>query len=77
MKTKTPTQAQIDHYECLLRRGASARKRERLDALNRPTETLYAAGIEPSGRTPQHGYQSVHRIIDWFYDGQDSRYETN
>ena len=40
--------------------------------------TLEEAGLEePCRSQPSHGYQSVHDYIDWFSDGEDSRYETN
>ena len=32
---------------------------------------------ERSATQPSHGYQSVHDYIDWWSDGEDSRYETN
>ena len=60
--------------ERLLQRSKQARKRERLDALNQETVSLYAAGIEEPGRAPLHGFQGIHRYVEWFSDGDDSRY---
>ena len=82
MPAKTRPQATPDpalpqlqaYYEHLLERGRQARKRARLDALNQPTTSLQAAGLEPAGRAPLFGYQSVPRIVEWFSDGEDSRY---
>lgn len=63
--------------EKALRPSKQARKRQRFDALNQETISLHAAGIEEPGRAPLHGYQSVHRYVDWFSDGEDSRYCDN
>ena len=47
------------------------------DALDHGTVSLQEAGIEEGWNMPGHGYQSVHDYIEWFSDGEDSRYETN
>lgn len=40
--------------------------------------TLEEAGFEEAmTRQPLHGMDSVHTYIDWFSDGEDSRYEVN
>lgn len=40
--------------------------------------SLEEAGLEEDYMAvPDHGHQSVHAYIDWFYDGEDSRYECN
>lgn len=39
--------------------------------------SLEEAGFEEVIDPPRHGFQSVHDYIDWFSDGEDSRYETN
>ena len=62
-------------YERALRPSKQARKRQRMDALNNGEHvTPYAAGLIESGRAPIHGFQSVHRYVEWFSDGDDSRY---
>ena len=47
------------------------------DALSCSTLSLTDAGFEESWREPGHGFQSCHDTIDWWSDGEDSRYETN
>jgi hypothetical protein len=47
------------------------------DALDQETCRVEDAGLEEKWKEPGHGYQSVHEYIDWFSDGEDSRYETN
>ena len=47
------------------------------DALDRELISLQEAGIEEDTDGPRHGFQSVHSYIEWFSDGEDSRYENN
>lgn len=40
--------------------------------------SLEEAGLEEhTCKQPSHGFQSVHDYVDWFSDGEDSRYEMN
>lgn len=41
------------------------------------TISLTEAKVEENWHMPNHGYSSVHDYIDWWSDGEDSRYETN
>lgn len=66
-----------NQLEQALKPSKQARKRQRMDALNRETISLEAAGLVEAGRAPLHGYQSVHRYVEWFSDGDDSRYCMN
>lgn len=39
--------------------------------------SLADADLEETWKEPGHGFQSVHDTIDWWSDGEDSRYESN
>lgn len=47
------------------------------DALNQPCVSLEEAGIEESRFQPDHGRDSVPSIVEWWSDGDDSRYCDN
>lgn len=47
------------------------------DALSKELVSLSSVGLEEAWVEPGHGFQSVHDTIDWWSDGEDSRYETN